>query len=349
MKRLREFIQRGTAVRLKRAAEKIAALKKSDLDLQTLGGEIDKEIRALLPLLGEDLTRASFGGFVRGVADVAEYAASKPALAPAAALTPKPAPPLSTIAPEALSLVGLSRNTLAHFPALNDALRVLDRSPVAVGIDYRDTAAKVRAGAFAVTADVTEDAVADIKDVLVEALREGKSRDEFIDEVQVKLGLDPAAETGRLSASHLETIFRTNVQAALSDGNYRAVQQPMVVDAFPYVAYYATHDARVRDEHAELEKLGLQGTNYYRIDDPTFIKFRPPWSYNCRCAWVVQSVEQAANKGVKEAIEWLGRAKAIAAEKGGSFYQYLSATRPTAPEYVTPPKFEPPPEFKRVA
>jgi uncharacterized protein with gpF-like domain len=45
------------------------------------------------------------------------------------------------------------------------------------------------------------------------------------------------------------------------------------------LAYYATHDARVRDDHLAMETLGLDGTNIYRADDPIWREYLPPWDF----------------------------------------------------------------------
>jgi uncharacterized protein with gpF-like domain len=116
---------------------------------------------------------------------------------------------------------------------------------------------------------------------------------------------------------------------------------------FRIVAYYATTDSRVRKNHLALEKLGLDGTNIYRADDPTWQRFRPPWDFQCRCSWVPITVEQAARRGVTEAKEWLARAAAMAMELGGSASQYYERTAPASPAWVNPPNFNPSPEFSR--
>jgi SPP1 gp7 family putative phage head morphogenesis protein len=208
--------------------------------------------------------------------------------------------------------------------------------------DFRATAAAVKQGAFAITGDLTDAAVADVRDLLTENLAKGPDREAFIDAVINRLG-----EGGPLSEAHVETIFRTNVASAISDGTNKALQAPMVVDAFPYRAYYATTDTRVRKEHLQLERLGLDGTNIYRADDPTWQKFRPPWDWGCRCSWVPLTVEQAARRGVTEAKEWLARAQAMADQLGGSAAEYINRTEPASPAWVQSPPFQPPAEFER--
>lgn len=335
----------AAAKRIAAAAERIRALKKNGLSLPTLAGQIERELLALHPGLSADLTASMWGGQLTGMADgIAAVPTDFPIPpAPPAAAGPPAAPPPIPPAPPAAPGEPDEPQPGVRFPVLDDALDVLEESPAAVGLDYQDTAAKVREGAFAITGDLTERAVGDVRDLLAEALRTGQSEADFADTVVARL----VDEGGPLSEPHLEQVFRTNTAAALSDGQERALKAPMVADAFPYRAYFATTDTRVRKQHLELERLGLNGTNIYRADDPVWATFRPPWDFNCRCAWSPVTVEQAARRGVTEAKEWLARAEAMAAERGGSADQYLSRTEPMQPAWVTPPPFEPSPEFQR--
>lgn len=334
LKRLREFIQRGTSQRIKTTIEQIQALKKLPFsDPRQLIGKIEMEIRALQPAIHGNLSAAMYGSNLQGMAN--EVARLKLPDLQTEAIIPTLGDLLLPGPPESIPT--------AEFPALADALKVLRNSPVASGVNYKHTADLVHKGSFAVTTDLGDHAVKQVHAIFADAIHAGVGRDVFIDRITERLG------EGALSERHIENIFRTNAIAAFSDGQMRALQSPMVVDYFPYVAYWATRDARVRPEHKALETLGLQGTNIYRADDPTFKMFRPPWGYQCRCAWNSVTVEQAARRGVREAMDWLERAKVMASEKGGSFSQYFNAVAPATKEFVPPPPFVPPPEFLRTA
>lgn len=63
-----------------------------------------------------------------------------------------------------------------------------------------------------------------------------------------------------LAESHLEQAYRNNVNEAFSQGMEQVLDHPLVEDAFPYRRYVRIRNARCRKEHAELEKLGLDGT-----------------------------------------------------------------------------------------
>jgi SPP1 gp7 family putative phage head morphogenesis protein len=332
---------RSARQRIRRAASRIRALKKNALTpLTELAQIVEGELLALHRGLSADLAASMLGGHLVGAAEAWTSLPAAFAPPPAVPSLP-PAPPAGP--PSLADMLGPDEPPPAvSFPVVEDARDVLAEAPVAVQPDYRATAEAVKQGAFAITGDLTEAAVADVRDILVENLAKGPDRESFIEAVIERLG-----EGGPLSEARVETIFRTNVATAISDGTEKALKNPIVADAFPYRAYYSTTDNRVRKEHRALEKHGLDGTNIYRADDPVWAMFRPPWAFNCRCAWSPVSVEQAARRGVREAQEWLERAKAMAAELGGSEYQYFERTAPASPAWVAPPPFQPDPEFQR--
>lgn len=254
-----------------------------------------------------------------------------------------PPPPTPPVPPTLASFFPDEPTPGLRFPVIDDALQVLHSADVFTSDDYREVAEQAKAGAFAITSTLGDEAVADIRDLLQENLAKGPDMESFVEAVQERL-----REGNPLSERHIETIFRTNVSSAFSNGASKSLESPMVVDAFPYRMYWATTDQRVRHDHIALEKLGLQGTNIYRADDPTWRKFRPPWDFNCRCSWNPVTVEQAARKGITEAIDWLARAKEAAKVNGGSWPEWLNKVAPTSRAWVTPPPFEPSPEFTRV-
>jgi len=174
-------------------------------------------------------------------------------------------------------------------------------------------------------------------------MAKGLDHDEFIADA-VKI-LDT-------SASHADQIFRNNIGQALGVGMEKALRHPVVVDAFPYRKYFATHDDRVRATHIALESSGLNGTQIYNKDDPVWRTFAPPWEWACRCAFSPYGVKQAAKAGVQEAIEWLARAEAMADEQGGRAASYFIRTAPPEYQFVAWPTHDgkrimPPPGWVR--
>jgi SPP1 gp7 family putative phage head morphogenesis protein len=349
---LDEITAIGTAAARRRiltAAERIADLakKKSDLsDPTTFEGlgkfELLADIRALLEDLhrgiSSDLQSSMIASSFAGAAEVA------------VGIPPAHVPPVTTAAPPAVppapptiaSFFPDDPSPGLRFPVIDDALAVLHDAEIFTSDDYREVAEQAKAGAFAITSTLGDEAVADIRDLLQENIAKGPDLEGFVEAVQERL-----REGGPLSERHIETIFRTNVSSSFSNGANKSLESPMVVDAFPYRAYWATTDRRVRKNHIALETLGLQGTNIYRADDPTWLKFRPPWEFNCRCTWSPVTVEQAAKAGVVEAQEWLARAKEAAKANGGTWPEWLNKTAPMQRAWVAVPGFEPPAEFRR--
>lgn len=360
IKKLRDMIGRGLLAaknRVKSVSQQIRDLDPLE-SLQTLSQVIEGKVRELGQLLGGDLFSDAYPSYTAGTVDVADRlppnsapqgvsTSGTPPIAPGSSLGALPNLTSPVIGPIPSNLAALLFPEMSdpeiHLPAIEAAVEALNNASVKVGANYIDTANKVKAGSFAVTGELTEKAVSDIRDQLSKTIAEGKPQKEFIEVVADRL----EKEGSPLSTPHLENVFRTNTMSAYSKAQAEAISSPMVSDAFPYAAYSATADSRVRPEHWALESHGLNGTNIYRYDDPTFQKFRPPWSYQCRCRWTPQTVEQAARRGVEEAKEWMQRAKDVAKTQGGSFYQYLNQSAPSQGQHVQPPSFEPPPEFKK--
>lgn len=244
-------------------------------------------------------------------------------------------PPLPPIPPDFASAAAPApEEPNVFYPQLDKAAKQLADAEILSPDEYYAIRADARQDAFTIAGDIVDDAKAKIRDTLAKQIREGGDEASFTKEVAESFdsGLP-------LSKPHLEQVFRNNAFASLSDGQDRAVNNPLVVDAFPYRAYFATSDARVRPEHKALETMGLDGTNIYRADDPVWRLFRPPWSWNCRCSWATITVRQAANRGVSEAKEWLGRAEKLAADEQTSVARVLARAAPVIPQHVAMPAF----------
>ncbi len=212
-----------------------------------------------------------------------------------------------------------------HFPIIDEAVKQLSEKRVMTRQQFDALDAAAKAKAFAVAGVDAQDTLTKIRDALAENVREGADYATF------KQAVMGAVDEGTfLSDAHREVVFRTNVQGALSDGQFMVVNHPLVRSGFPYVARDAIHDDRARHNHLALEKLGIQGTNVYRIDDPVWQTFRVPWDYNDRCADTFMTVRQAAERGITEAREWLD-----------------TGVEPSPPAFVSMPPFEPPPGFQR--
>lgn len=255
--------------------------------------------------VAEVLARAQVTGYADATAALFRAATGSPA--------PVPVPRLARIdAP--VQLVGPVEGAAAlraSIPYLREQYDLLADDAKRVG--------------FTVARAATETVVERVRDVVADAVQNGKLyRD-------VRQDLRKALDTTPLSEPQAKTIFRTYVGRAQAAGQLATLDHPVVRDEFPYLMYSATHDSRVRKEHLAFDVTvkeypgspwGLNGTNVYRSDDPIWDEFFPPWSWSCRCLVVPISREVAASMGVAEAVKWVetGRPPAI-------------------PQYVKPPPY----------
>jgi SPP1 gp7 family putative phage head morphogenesis protein len=212
-----------------------------------------------------------------------------------------------------------------HWPVIEEAAHSLASKNILSSTDYRAATQAVRENALLVSGAASQEALEKVHEALLENLATGTDFRRFRKDVQERLG-----EGTFLTEPNLEKMFRGNIGRAFSDGQLYVVRHPFIRSGFPYAMYHAIHDDRVRPHHLAMETYGLNGTAIYRIDDPTFIKLRPPFEWNCRCGWTAITVQMAADRGVEEARKWLA-----------------TGVEPSPPSHVSPPAFEPPPEFRR--
>ncbi len=212
-----------------------------------------------------------------------------------------------------------------HYPIIDEAARSLAEKNVMSRHQFDGLDAALRQRAFTIASVESDETIAKIRDTITESIQNG------VDLATFREAVLSTVDAGTfMSDAHLETVYRTAVQTAFSDGQMMVLQHPFVRSGFPYATYDAIRDSRVRHNHLALETLGIQGTNVYRIDDPVFQLFRPPWDYCDRCSWTPITARQAAARGIDEAARWL--------ETG---------IDPSPPAFVPMPSFRPPPGFQR--
>ncbi len=185
-----------------------------------------------------------------------------------------------------------------RFPVIERAAQRLADRKIVTREQFDQLTEDAKQNAFTVTGAANEQAIEKIRDTLQELIEEGPSLRLFREK------LSEAIETSRIGPGHLETVYRTNIQTAYMQGHDDLASDPIVVALFPYQEYLPIDDGRVRPEHLALGRLGLSGTGIYRADDPFWDVFTPPWGFCCRCGTNLLTLEAAARKGVKEAIEW---------------------------------------------
>lgn len=270
----------------------LSRLKKNGLDQRSLA-DIDDLVDEASELLNQSLGETIFAAHVLGAQNAAEAIPTD--FFQEVAIGPPPKPPRAS---ESLSPGG-DDEPFIRFPGLDNAINNLTERQVLAPEDFYRLGADARAKAFTITADITSEARNQIRNVVTESAYSGGTVDEFIDQVREALPGTP------ISDGHLEQVFRNNINTAYSVGMNRVLDNPIVESGFPYRAYYAIHDApRVRSWHLALETVGIDGTNVFHKDDPTWRMIQPPNDFNCRCGWAPLSIRDAAALGVREAVEW---------------------------------------------
>lgn len=189
---------------------------------------------------------------------------------------------------------------IANLVGLQNAVSDLAARNILTRPEFDRLAAEARAEAFTVAGIVERGVIGTIRDLTAEAVDLGENQAEWRAKVFEELNGSPF-----LSPAHAETVFRANVYSAYSRGLEQVLADPMVADLFPYAAIDPIRDNRCRPWHAALATAGIDGTNVFYRDDPTFLMCRPPSDYGCRCGWRPLTVAQAAAAGVAEAQKWL--------------------------------------------
>lgn len=85
------------------------------------------------------------------------------------------------------------------------------------------------------------------------------------------------SQTGVFSASHVETVFRTNALNSYGAGRYAHMSQPTVVKVRPVWGISGIGDRRSRQNHRDAHG------KYLYASDPFWQRAYPPFGFNCRC------------------------------------------------------------------
>ncbi len=137
-------------------------------------------------------------------------------------------------------------------------------------------------------ANVTQaDVVADVFAELETAIREGKSLDEFKAQVTEKL----EEAWGSPDGGRIDTIFRTNTNAAYNAGRYAVYNAPAIKASRPFWRFEGIDDDRQSDFCAPFNDLILPA------DDPFWSDHIPPLHFNCRSTITALEEEEAMEDG----------------------------------------------------
>jgi SPP1 gp7 family putative phage head morphogenesis protein len=196
----------------------------------------------------------------------------------------------------------------AQFSALFDmapaaALRWLVNKGLRISADPDAMSTADHAAGFGFANLTRLDVAQDIVNGLEDALRNGKTQRQFIDDLRPILQrkgwwgktekID--TETGEVkvvrqgSPARLGTIYRTNIFSAYAAGRYESMLANS--EDRPYWRYVAVMDRKTRPSHAALHNM------VFRFDDPIWEILFPPNGYNCRCRVEALTAEEVRARG----------------------------------------------------
>lgn len=172
---------------------------------------------------------------------------------------------------------------------------------------WRDVWQAAHNRAFTVARVSAMDVLEDIRAEVQKALDDGTSLGEFKKTMRETLSrkgwLAPKGEKAliklpdgttrkRLTGWRLDTIYKTNLQAAYSHGRYKQTME--VKERRPYWQYMAIMDAATRPGHAAMHGM------VWHADHPIWNQWYPPNGFNCRCYVKTLSPRQLKSRDLTE-------------------------------------------------
>lgn len=186
------------------------------------------------------------------------------------------------------------------------ALDYIKNKRLKPAFSYKDVWNDEHVAAFTVAKAMQLDVLADIKDAVENAIKQGTTFEQFKKDLRPTLmekgwwgkkqmidpltGKEVAAQLG--SNRRLKTIYRTNLRSAYQKGRY---DRTMASDMHPYLIYRIGNSHKHRDEHVSWNGLILPKK------DPWWNVHFPPNGYGCNCYTVAVSETRKRwyeNKGV---------------------------------------------------
>jgi SPP1 gp7 family putative phage head morphogenesis protein len=150
-------------------------------------------------------------------------------------------------------------------------------------------------GSFFVTG-MTQEQVEETRDLLAKTVRgdvtmsvAGKKLEtlgvgDFVEQATLQTGTD-------LTQARLETVYRTNLNRAQTQGRLDICRDSTVKKFVPLLMFRATRDKRTRETHKAMD--GFVATTE-QIDS---MGIPAPLGFNCRCSWSPVSIAKAFAKG----------------------------------------------------
>lgn len=173
------------------------------------------------------------------------------------------------------------------------AIQYLESKGYKIGWDWHETLDAAHARAFTVAKVARIDVLQDIHQGLVKALKDGKTFEQFAQDItptlqkkgwwgkQIVVDAAGNAQVVQLgSLSRLRTIYDTNIGSAyMAAKEQYYLSNPALQISHPYVKYIAILDGRTRPTHRAMNG------RIFRWDDPLWQTAKPKNGFRCRCNW----------------------------------------------------------------
>lgn len=191
-------------------------------------------------------------------------------------------------------------------PPPEEALEFFRSKKLKPGFDYRDTWKEEHQAAFTVAKATQVDILSDIRSALDDALADGKTFEQFQQQLKPTLAakgwwgigteFDPVTGQPREvhlgSPRRLRTIYETNVRQARSAGREERLQRTKATH--PYAIYEVGPSENHRADHLSWHGVCLP------IDDPWWDTHTPMNGWGCKCT------KRAISKNVYERLQRTG-------------------------------------------
>jgi SPP1 gp7 family putative phage head morphogenesis protein len=190
-----------------------------------------------------------------------------------------------------------------------EAVQWFQQKGYKLAFDWRDTWAKEHARAFTVAKATQLDVLADLREAVDRAIKNGTTLATFRKELKPTLQakgwwgekeqVDPKTGEKKLvqlgSANRLRTIYETNLRQAQAAGRWERFERTKA--ARPYGRYVCLLDGRERPEHRAWHGTILP------LDDPWWQTHAPPNGWGCRCKMMQLSDRDLERYGFKVSDE----------------------------------------------
>jgi len=176
---------------------------------------------------------------------------------------------------------------VAKVPFLEAVESILARTPeLAEG--WKATREAWLRGGFALAKSTTEVMTRKVRGTFLRFMRGGMTEIETTEAIRSQL----QTSAGSITRAYADTVFRTVVSTAYSEGRKEQARRPGVRRAACGWRYVATHDPDVRKTH-------IAGDNFIaHVEDEVWTVHSPPNGYNCRCALEIVPTSEMVELGL---------------------------------------------------